>query len=125
MSCFHQLCQMGLACPHFGISDEGDGICIHPYTRGSCPEGELFDMIEDVFECPLVESGSELHEILSAYHYDRFEFDVFLRIQNKRSDREYRHDLRSEEYSERMAALAFLDHRRLCDALRLDRHDLL
>ena len=59
-------CEIGFRCPHCSVSDEGDDICIHPYTAKDCPAGELFGMIEETI-CPLVVYPSPMYDLLDIY----------------------------------------------------------
>ena len=117
MISFRQLCQMGLGCPYHGTDECGDEVCSFPYTRDYCPEGDELALINEIGECPLLDYESELYAALSAYQYDRERFNEFVRIQNLRCDREYCHSRYTNEYNERVAVKAYLDYRRLCDAL--------
>ena len=111
-----QLCQIGFKCPYYGCDEDGDEVCLHPYTRENCPEDEQFYLIDDTGDCPLLEFESELYDVLCAYHYDREKLMEFSKIQNLRWDRESRHGRYAEEYYERVAVKAYLDYRRLYDA---------
>lgn len=106
MSAFPQLCQMGFKCPHLGISDDWDDICIHPYTEDDCPEDECFCDMDSMCGCPLVECCSELEKIIFVFHHKREEFNEFIEIQGKRLDREGRRSSNVVEFKERVATRA-------------------
>ena len=107
-------CEMGLKCPHYGPSDDGDMICIHPYTTANCPEDPLFCPMEDMCSCPLVEFDSKLDRIIDAFQFDEETFMEFVRVQNLRAERYWRHRSELWEYA---AAKACQDFWRLCDEL--------
>lgn len=117
MRLFAQLCQIGFRCPHHSLSDDCDDLCIHPYTRENCPADELFGLLDDVCECPLVKEGSELEDIISALHYNWDEFFEFVKIQNKRWVREYRHHQCTLDFYERMAMRALPSFWMMLDAV--------
>lgn len=61
-------CQFGFKCPHRCMSDEGDILCIHPYTPALADymramdlydESQEFPMVEET-DCPITDPGSEL-----------------------------------------------------------------
>ena len=117
MSSFPQLCQLGFKCPHLGISEDWDDICIHPYTHDNCPEDECFCEMDAMCGCPLIECGSELEKIVFVFHHKRAEFNEFIEIQDKRLEREGRRSPYFSEFKERVVARALLDYWRMCDDL--------
>lgn len=60
-------CLFGFKCPHNGIGEDGENLCLHPYKNtDNIPEDELFGFVEDS-DCPNMELGSEIEIILLAY----------------------------------------------------------
>lgn len=107
-------CELGFKCPHYGPSEEGDMICLHPYTPINCPEVPMFCPMEDMMSCPLVRFDSKLDRILNAFDCDEEVFMEFVRVQNLRAERYWR---RESEYWGHVAAKACQDFWRLCDEL--------
>lgn len=52
-------CMFGFRCPHHGLSEDADDLCMYPYTPETASEDMLFGF-PDEMDCPLTELGSPL-----------------------------------------------------------------
>lgn len=54
-------CERGFDCPHKGIGEDGDYICLYPHTRWDAPEDDVYWIIDSV-DCPLEDPYEEVEE---------------------------------------------------------------